>query len=221
MRRLVLEIPHLNPAKSGGKALLQKVKSMEVLHFLRHDPEGYAAISEIELASEGTRIQDAMRAIRDTHGHGAEIQLLERTGERTYTCFMKGRLQHIPIPIGPKSTGAYITTPFELREGNLRLTALGSAKELKELARAIERSGIRGRVVSLTDAKFPRESPLGRLTEKQRKVLTTAYDLGYYERPRRINSLQLAKRLNLASSTLVVHRQKAERRLLTAILGHA
>lgn len=219
MRRLVLEIPHLDLAKSGGKALLQHVKSIEVLHFLRHDSGGFAAISKIELADERTRIHDAIRAIRDAPGHGAEIHLLERSGERTYTCFMKGTLRHIPIPIGLNSTGAYITTPFELKDGDLRLTALGSAKELKDLARKIERSGIRCRVVSLTDAKFPPESPLGRLTEKQRKVLTTAYNLGYYDRPRRINSQQLAKRLDLAGSTLVVHRQKAERRLLKAILS--
>lgn len=134
---------------------------------------------------------------------------------------MKGKLRHVPIQIDLKSTRAYITTPFELRDGNLRLTALGSVKEIEGLARRIERSGIHCRVVSLTDAKFPPDSPLGRLTEKQRKVLITAYNLGYYDRPRRINSQQLAKRLNLASSTLVVHRQKAERRLLTAILGRS
>lgn len=221
MRRLVLEIPHLDLAKSDGKALLQKVKSVEVLHFLRHDPKGFAAITKIELADEGTRIEDAMRAIRNTHGHGAEIQLLEQRGERTYTCFMKGKLQHVPIQFDLKSTRAYITTPFELRDGNLRLTALGSVKEIEGLARRIERSGIRCRVVSLTDAKFPPDSLLGRLTEKQRKVLITAYNLGYYDRPRRINSQQLAKRLDLASSTLVVHRQKAEHRLLTAILGRS
>jgi DNA-binding CsgD family transcriptional regulator len=221
MRRLVLEIPHLDLAKSEGKALLKSVKSVEVLHFLRHDPKGFAAISKIELANDETRIEDALRAIRNAHGHGAEIQLLERRGERTYTCFMKGKLQHLPIQFDLKSARAYITTPFELRAGKLRLTALGGVKEVNELARRIERSGIRCRVVSLTDAKFLPDSPLSRLTEKQRKVLMTAYHLGYYDRPRRINSQQLAKRLNLASSTLVVHRQKAERRLLKAILDRS
>lgn len=179
MRRLVLEISHLDLAKPEGKALLQSVKSVEVLHFLRHDSTGFAAISKIELADEGTRIEDAMRTIRKAHGHGAEIQLLERRGERTYICFMKGKLQHLPIRFDVKSTRAYITTPFELREGSLRLTALGGMKEVKELAKEIARTGIRCRVVSLTDAKFPPDSPLGRLTEKQRKVLMTAYNLGY------------------------------------------
>lgn len=221
MRQLVLEIPHLDLAKSDGKALLQRVKSVEVVHFLRHDPSGFAAISKIELADDGTRIEDAMRAIRNTHGHGAEIQLLERIGERTYLCFMRGKLQHVPIQIDLRSTKTYITTPFELRDGNLRLTALGGVKEIEGLARRIERSGIRCRVVSLTDAKFPPDSPLGRLTERQRKILKTAYNLGYYDRPKRINSRQLAERLNLANSTVAVHIQKAERRLLAAMLDRS
>jgi DNA binding protein with HTH domain len=221
MRRLILEIPHPDLATSDGKALIHTVKSVEVLHFLRHDPNGFAAISKIELADDETRIEDAMRSLRKLHGQGAVVQVLERGEGRMYTCFMKGQLQHVPIRFDLPSTRAYITTPFELRDGNLRLTALGSVKEVKELARNIESSGIRCKVVSLTHAKFPPDSPLARLTEKQRKVLLTAYNLGYYDRPRRINSGQLAKRLNLASSTTVVHRQKAERRLLDAILGRS
>jgi hypothetical protein len=221
MRRLVLEIPHPDLASSDGRALLETVKSIEVLHFLRHDSSGFAAISKIELADPAARIEDATRALQKLHGTGAEVRPLERGEGRTYTCFMKGQLHHVPIRFDPMSTRAYITTPFELRDGSLRLTALGSVKEVKDLARKVERSGILCKVVSLTHAKFPPESPMGRLTEKQRKVLMTAFNLGYYDRPRRISSQQLAKRLNLASSTFVVHRQKAERRLLAAILGRS
>jgi predicted DNA binding protein len=59
---------------------------------------------------------------------------------------------------------------------------------------------------------------LNALTEKQRRVLTTAYRLGYYNLPREIDSERLAKRLNLKRSTLVVHRRKAELRILANLL---
>jgi predicted DNA binding protein len=49
-------------------------------------------------------------------------------------------------------------------------------------------------------------------------VLTSAFEQGYYETPRRISSQELAKRLNLKSSTLVEHRRKAEQRLLARII---
>ena len=71
------------------------------------------------------------------------------------------------------------------------------------------------------DAIFSPNSPLQRLTEKQRDVLIKSYKLGYYDRPRKISSEELAHRVNLAKSTWVAHRRKAERRLLTEVLNES
>jgi predicted DNA binding protein len=61
-------------------------------------------------------------------------------------------------------------------------------------------------------------SPLNQLTEKQREVLITAYKMGYYEIPRKLNSDELAKKLGLVNSTVVEHLRKAEQRLIRQIL---
>jgi len=78
---------------------------------------------------------------------------------------------------------------------------------------------MRFKVVSLTDARFSSDSPLNALTEKQRRVLSTAYRFGYYNLPRTIDSEQLARKLKLKRSTLVVHRRRAEHRLLAALFS--
>jgi predicted DNA binding protein len=83
----------------------------------------------------------------------------------------------------------------------------------------MDKARLHYRVVSLMDARFSPDSPLARLTGRQREILTKAYELGYYDRPRRISSDELASRLNIAKSTLVAHRRKAERRLLAEILS--
>lgn len=72
---------------------------------------------------------------------------------------------------------------------------------------------MQAKVISLTDARVPPESPLAPLTERQRKVLITAYKLGYYDVPRRISSKDLAQRLDLVKSTFSAHIRKAEGRL--------
>jgi predicted DNA binding protein len=54
----------------------------------------------------------------------------------------------------------------------------------------------------LTDAKFSPESPLSRLTEKQRQAIVTAFEYSYFDAQLRISSEQLAKRLGLVKSTL-------------------
>ncbi len=91
---------------------------------------------------------------------------------------------------------------------------LGSAKQVGEFIKKITALGIRHKVVLLTEADFSPDSSLSKLTEKQRDVIISAYRLGYYDIPRRINSEKLAKKLNIGNSTLGEHLRKAERCLL-------
>jgi predicted DNA binding protein len=89
---------------------------------------------------------------------------------------------------------------------------------VKALLELLEKGKIQHRIVSVTDAKVALHSPLDCLTEKQRNVLVTAFECGYYDLPRKTSSKELAKKLNLKSPTLVEHRRKAERRVLAELL---
>jgi predicted DNA binding protein len=72
--------------------------------------------------------------------------------------------------------------------------------------------------VHISDAGFTPSSLVDNLTIKQRNTLQTAYRLGYFEVPRRIDSSNLAKRLGVGRATLNEHLRKAERRLLAQIM---
>ena len=89
---------------------------------------------------------------------------------------------------------------------------------MKEILAEVEKRGYRYKIVSLLGANFAENSPLHRLTEKQRKILLTAYRLGYYDVPKKINSDELGTYFRLAGSTVVEHLKKAERRLLAGII---
>ena len=54
----------------------------------------------------------------------------------------------------------------------------------------------------------------GRLTDRQLEVLETAYERGYFERPKRANATELAEELGIAQSTLTEHLMTAQRKLL-------
>lgn len=56
-----------------------------------------------------------------------------------------------------------------------------------------------------------------RLTDRQREVLRTAYESGYYERPRRTTGEELAAHLGISNATLSQHVRAAERNLLTIV----
>ena len=64
-----------------------------------------------------------------------------------------------------------------------------------------------------------RSRPLDRLTDRQREVIQTAFDMGYYEVPRPVSTEEVAADLDLDSSTVAEHLQRAERNLLTVLLS--
>jgi hypothetical protein len=187
---------------------IRKIRSMEVLHFLKLDDQEAAMILKVEFNEPDVRVEDVFP------GDLTEVQLLENE-KGTYTYFIK-------MPrLGSDLADGYVSLPYEIRGGKLKITFLGSAKQVKDFIKRFEDASIRYRVISLTDARFPPHSPLNRLTEKQRRVFITAHNLGYYDVPRKINLVQLAERLDLAYSTVDVQLRRAERRLLNHVMNES
>lgn len=58
----------------------------------------------------------------------------------------------------------------------------------------------------------------GRLTDRQLEVLEAAYEMGYFERPKRSNATEIAERLGIAQSTFTEHLMTAQRKLLDGVL---
>ena len=83
----------------------------------------------------------------------------------------------------------------------------------------MKRAKVRYKILSITDAKFSLDSPLSKLTDKQRTILSSAFNLGYYDIPRRFDSEQLAKKLSLGRSTVAEHLRKAEQRLIAEAIS--
>jgi hypothetical protein len=216
MRRLVLEISGKELSKFGLEMRpFEKIKSLNFLHFLRQDREEFAVISRIEFKDDSSRVEDLL-----AEGLLVEAQILEQEKSRTYTVFLRGgpSLSSILDYLG---LGGYLFPPLEISGRRLTFSFLGSEQQVGEFMKKITALGIRHRVVLLTEANFSPDSPLSKLTEKQREVLIAAYKLGYYDIPRRINSEKLAKKLNIGNSTLGEHLRKAERRLLINVLAEA
>ena len=215
MRRLILEASEKELSKVGVEIpSVQKIKSLDFLYLLRQDRDEFAAVSRVEFKEASSKIEDLL-----AEGFLVEVQLLEQEKSRTYTVFMRGGpiLSSVLGSLG--LAGGYLFPPLEIREGKIKFCFLGSNKQVSEFLEKITALGIRFKVVLLSDANFSPDSPFTKLTEKQKKVLMAAYKLGYYDIPRRINSVKLAQTLNIGGSTLGEHLRKAERSLLINILS--
>jgi hypothetical protein len=216
MRRVVIECVMSDIVKRsvsdvseqiGGS--IDRIESFEVLNFLTITPEEFAMIGRVRFKDPNTQFDDVF-----TTG----VQVLEQEEEGTYVCFFKGKTGPGFPGIARGLPEGYPCLPIEIRDGRVKVTFLGSAKAVREFLEAFENVGLRYKLLLLTNDRFPPNSPLGRLTEKQRKVIVTAFNLGYYDMPKKIESKELAKRLNIREPTLVRHRRKAERRLLAELL---
>src|SRR5271169_3413857 len=212
MRRLVLESTIDNLGRLlGAEPSLRKIELFEVVSFLREEPDEVAMICRVKFKEAATRLEDL---IQDS----SIIQHLEQEKSGAHIYFLRRKYGSEGLTPKMLESGGYLTRPFEIRDGRIRATFLGNAKEIMQFRRTIDKTGMRYKVISLGDARFSPTSPLAHLTDKQRTVLMAAFNQGYYDLPKRISSKELGKRLNMRSSTLVVHRIKAERKLLAAVL---
>lgn len=213
MKRIVIEVPlgDFEQYETKG-SVLWKIETAEVLRLLRHNRDEVVMILRIRFKEP---LKDPGRVGKEL---GIDAQLLDAK-DGAYIFLGKCR----PVPgypdLGFFGKTGYFVPPIEVREGSFRFTFIGPAQEGRRLIEGLGRAHIRHRVVSASDARFDPESPLNSLTERQCRVLRTAYRMGYYDRPRRVSSSELARRLGVATSTLVNHRLKGERRLLRAVMG--
>lgn len=215
MRKLVLEF-----AEDSGffqNSPLSAIQSNEILHLLRFDGKEFAAIMKIQFRDSSTSVE---KILPYAHLENTKIELLEQE-ENGAIYFVKGILSSNTDEHRLLSAGGYFPTPLEITDGKVKVTFLGTPKQLRSLLKTIEEAGMKYKILSLSDASFSSNAPLSCLTQKQRSVLVTSFKEGYYDTPRKTSSQELAKKLGLRSSTLIEHRRKAERRLIASILNQS
>lgn len=92
------------------------------------------------------------------------------------------------------------------------LEELSSSYDEMELQRALRSS-------DSSDSQRLTIVDIGALTERQREVLTTAHEAGYFEHPKESSAADVADQLGIARSTFTEHIAAAQRNLLEELLA--
>jgi len=212
MRRLVIEVDAAEFARLSGEGSIVKIQSLEVLNFLKEDPEEFVTICRVELKGPSTTFEEVFEE------SGSDVRVIDRDKSGRFTAVFKSKPRQDPLLRRFLAAGGYLSIPLEISDGKVSVSFVGSPKEVRALLALATRARVSHKVVQLTDASVSPASPLNCLTERQREVITSAYELGYYDVPRRIKTEELARRLKIRGSTAAMHRIKAERRLLAELL---
>ncbi len=94
------------------------------------------------------------------------------------------------------------------------LSLVGSQDAIRNMIRNFEEAGVTPDLHSLGEYEGG-ERALESLTDRQLEVLQTAYDMGFYEVPKRATIDEVAAEIGLDGGTVSEHLQRAERNLLT------
>lgn len=145
-----------------------------------------------------------------------ELIILQNEG-REYTCVMKGELPD-EITLFIREFDLKLEYPVTVEQGRCTVSIVGSPEELHTILDEARKKGWDTEILAVEEYN-PHISGIFRvLTTKQRKVLTEAYQAGYFEQPRRIDAGMLAKKLGMHKTTVLDHIHKAEKRLIGHII---
>lgn len=100
-----------------------------------------------------------------------------------------------------------------VEEDGATASFVGSQEAIRELLSKYESAGAEPELRKVGEYEGDDE-PLDSLTDRQREMVETAYEMGYYEVPREVSTEELAEELGVDGSTVSEGLQRAERNLL-------
>jgi predicted DNA binding protein len=144
------------------------------------------------------------------------VYRFERDAAANCACSVVGSLGHPLADVRVEESALVLT---------LHLPDVAALREVVgDLGEVAERVEVRYLVHASAEADGGQDRTVvdrGRLTERQREVLATAYRMGYFEYPKGANATEVAEALDIGISTFAEHLAAAQGKLLDETLAAA
>ncbi|MDZ5810948.1 helix-turn-helix domain-containing protein [Halorubrum sp. AD140] len=112
--------------------------------------------------------------------------------------------------LAAKRSGLPIEMPLDIEDGVAEIEVTGEHERVAEMGRRLRELGLEFEVERVRQ----RVNPARLLTDRQRELLLTAVDLGYYDVPRRATLTEVAEHVGIAKSTCSETLQRVERTMV-------
>ena len=164
------------------------------------------------LRFEGSR-EDAVKLVERIRAH-PDIEKVETSTLKDGGLLLTVTTKNCYVCRALTSSDCFLISSFTTEEGDLLWTIITPSEEsVRRLVKGIEAKG--------TSVKFLSIVPLDHkevLTRKQLDVIRTAFELGYYDMPKRTGIVRLAKRFKVSPSTLAEILQRGEKKVIGLFL---
>ncbi len=163
-------------------------------------PKGDQGVGLVEVTAPDLR---AIAAAMDADDTVTDVALLHRHGNRANFQFETSD----PALLFPvQMSGVPLEMPFDIRDGEATWEISASRDRLSQLAEQLDAFGIPFRVEEVRQFVEPDRL----LTERQRGLLVSAVERGYYDTPRGCSLTELAAALDVAKSSVSETLHRAE-----------
>ena len=183
---------------------------------------GLRRVSELRCRGSGcllaVTVAEAVAA--DRLRERSDVEWFERIddggGSVTYLC--KVAVPDVGDAVEPYHETEVTQQGIDPTDEGLDMTILGSHEALGERVDEYEAAGANVLLRAISDYEGPNE-PLDATTPRQREVLETAFEFGYFDVPREATTEAVGDALDLDASTVREHLQRAQHNLLSELLA--
>jgi hypothetical protein len=126
MRRLILEVSVSEFVRISGDKSIEKIKSLEVLNFIKQDLKEFVIVCSIEFRNNNTRLDDVFNEPE------SELQVLDHEGAK-YTILLKSKAQGDNRALDFWAAVGYLLPHLEIKNGKVKMTFMGSANQVRTL----------------------------------------------------------------------------------------
>jgi|GEM_PF-609994 len=172
-------------------------------------------ITEVKF-KEGVNPEEIIENLRKL-AHVKELRLIPKNDH--YLLYAKINIKSIPYPTED------VKRILELQKKGLVIFEKGTFDGLSIVLFVTCEDSLLSEVISTLKEVYkgsvlsveeytPENTPLSKLSKRQREVLLLAYKSGYFDNPRKVTLRDLADMLGLSVSTVKEHLRKAQRKIL-------
>jgi len=210
MREAEVSITDGELGEMGIDELYSLTREAGLLEFEELACRGNGAVIQVELEQRCDEAALAELDYVDQHNYVAE-----RAGSHVYVISFTA--PDLPASLKETADDLVGTCDPEVDEGGATMSLVGPHEAISGQLNEYEEAGVSPTLQRIGGYGGP-EYPMDDLTARQREVIETAWEMGYYEVPKEVSADEIAAELDLDPSTVNEHLQRAERNVLKQIL---
>lgn len=210
MREATIHIPHGGFGELSIGAFISRCAEAGIRDLTEVACESDGCLFVVTLDAELSR-----QELADVSGIEWWERLAVSEHGATYLCKVSG---------GDSSAGleavrslAVSNTEIDVGDAGVDVSIVGTQAAIARSVEEYADAGVEVALRKIADYTGP-ETAFDAVTDRQREILETAYDRGYFDVPRRASAAEVAAELDLDASTVTEHLRRAEHNLFSELL---